>query len=153
MRDHHYKLHLDWIGNRGAGTADYRAYGREHRLSARGKGDISGSSDPAFRGDAGAWNPEELLVASISACHQLWYLHLAAEAGIIVTGYSDDPEGVMAMDADGGGHFTAVTLHPRVTLADEARRAEGDALHERAHDLCFIARSVNFPVTCEPILP
>ncbi|MEQ1688960.1 MAG: OsmC family protein [Sphingopyxis sp.] len=122
MNEHHYRLHLDWTGNRGAGTADYRAYGREHRLSARGKPDIAGSSDPAFRGDAGAWNPEELLVASISACHQLWYLHLAAEAGIIVTAYVDDPVGVMTEDADGGGHFTAVTLHPRVTLADAPRR-------------------------------
>lgn len=153
MRDHHYRLHLDWTGNRGEGTTDYRAYGRDHRLSAPGKGDIAGSSDPAFRGDADRWNPEELLVASISACHQLWYLHLAAETGIIVTAYADDPVGVMAMDADGGGQFTNVTLHPRVTLADEARRSEADALHERAHDLCFIARSLNFPVGIEPVEP
>lgn len=151
MREHHYRLHLDWTGNHGQGTADYRAYGREHRLSARGKPDISGSSDPAFRGDAGAWNPEELLVASISACHQLWYLHLAAEAGIIVTAYVDDPVGVMTEDADGGGHFTAVTLHPRVTLSDEERRYDADALHARAHEKCFVARSVNFPVGVEPI--
>ncbi|MEQ1725262.1 MAG: OsmC family protein [Sphingopyxis sp.] len=153
MRDHRYTLHLEWTGNRGAGTVDYRAYGRDHRLSAPGKPDIAGSSDPAFRGDAAAWNPEELLVASISACHQLWYLHLAAAAGVVVTAYADDPDGVMAEDAGGGGQFAQVTLHPRVTLADEARRGEADGLHDEAHRLCYIARSVNFPVHVEPAAP
>lgn len=153
MRDHHYTLHLEWTGNHGGGTTDYRAYGREHILSASGKPAIAGSSDPAFRGDAGAWNPEELLVASISACHQLWYLHLAAVAGINVTAYTDDPVGVMTEGADGGGQFVSVTLHPAVTISDEARRAEADALHDEAHRLCFIARSVNFPVSVESVEP
>lgn len=153
MRPHHFHTRIEWTGNHGDGTKDYRSYGRDHLISAPGKADIAGSSAPAFRGDAGAWNPEELLVAAIAACHQLWFLHFAADAGIIVTAYSDDAVGVMEMADDGGGQFTAVTLHPCVTLTDEARRAELDTLHERAHALCFIARSVNFPVHCEPITP
>ncbi len=148
---HRYALRLDWTGNLGTGTSNYRAYARDHVLSAPGKPDIAGSSDPNFRGDAARWNPEELLVASLSACHQLWYLHLCSTHGIVVTGYTDDAEGEMAEQADGGGEFTSVTLHPRVTISagdpDKARE-----LHHEAHRLCFIARSVNFPVGCEPTI-
>lgn len=153
MRTHRYTLNLDWTGNRGSGTSGYRDYDRSHSLTSDGKPPLDGSSDPAFRGDAARWNPEELLVASISSCHMLWYLHLASEAGIIVTGYADAPDGVMEESADGGGQFAHVTLRPRVALADEGRRADADALHARAHALCFIARSVNFPVQCEPVTP
>ena len=150
-RTHRYTLALDWTGNRGSGTSSYRAYDRSHQLTAPGKPVISGSSDPAFRGDAAAWNPEELLLASLSACHQLWFLHLASEAGLIVTAYHDDPTGEMAESADGGGQFTRVTLRPRVTVDGGVDSATLAALHHRAHDLCFIARSVNFPVLCEPV--
>lgn len=153
MRTHRYTLDLVWTGNRGTGTSGYRDYDRAHRLTAGDKPPLDGSSDPAFRGDAARWNPEELLVAAISSCHMLWYLHLASEAGVIVTGYADAPDGVMGESADGGGQFSAVILRPAVTLADEAQRAQADALHARAHALCFIARSVNFPVSCEPALP
>ena len=152
MREHHYTVSLRWTGNTSAGTETYRAYKRDHRIEAEGKPPIAGSSDPHFRGDASRWNPEELLVAALSGCHQLAYLHLCADAGVVVTAYEDRAEGVMAEAADGGGEFTRVTLHPRVTL-----RAGGDAqlareLHHRAHALCFIARSVNFPVRCEPVI-
>ncbi len=149
-REHRFLLRLDWEGNRGSGTSAYAAYGREHRLAAPGKPDIAGSSDPAFRGDAARWNPEELLVASVAACHQLWYLHLAAEAGIAVLAYHDAPEGTMVEDAKGSGRFTRVVLRPTVTIraGDDAARAQ--ALHERAHEMCFIANSVNFEVGCEP---
>ena len=151
-REHRYPLRLDWDGNRGSGTSGYSAYGREHRLSAPGKTAIAGSSDPAFRGDAGRWNPEELLVASLAACHQLWYLHLAAEAGIAVLAYHDEPEGTMVEHPAHGGRFSRVVLRPTVTIraGDDAARAI--ALHERAHHLCFIANSVNFEVACEPVV-
>lgn len=150
-RTHRYTLTLDWTGNRGTGTSGYRDYDRAHVLAAPGKSAISGSSDPAFRGDAAAWNPEELLLASVSACHQLWFLHLAAEAGVVVTAYHDEPEGEMAEAVDGGGAFTQVVLRPKVTVDGGADAAVLDALHHRAHALCFIARSVNFPVLCEPV--
>lgn len=149
MAPHHYAVHVRWTGNLGAGTSDYRAYGRAHEISGEGKAAvIAGSSDPVFRGEAARYNPEELLVAALSACHMLAYLHLAAEAGIVVTGYEDDAEGTMQMEKSGAGRFVSVTLRPSVQLRDPARAGEALALHETAHDKCFIAQSVNFPVHC-----
>ena len=152
-KTHLYRLTLDWTGNHGSGTSAYRAYSRNHSLSAPGKPPIPGSSDPAFLGDPTRWNPEELLVASLSACHQLWYLHLASTVGLIVTAYRDEAEGVMIEQPDGAGQFDSVTLHPHVTLAahhDAAAIAQAHKLHDSAHAMCFVARSMAFPVRCEP---
>jgi organic hydroperoxide reductase OsmC/OhrA len=149
---HDYAVRVVWTGNRGDGTAHYRGYDRAHEISAPGKPVVAGSSDPAFRGDRSRYNPEELLVASLSACHMLWFLHLAAEAGIVVESYADDASGRMEERPDGGGHFVEVVLRPVVTARAGAAPARARALHERAHDLCFIASSVRFPVRCEPEL-
>ncbi len=143
---HVYRGTVTWTGNAGEGTRTYRGYGRDHEVSMPGKPVIAASADPAFRGDATRWNPEELLVSALAQCHLLWYLHLATEAGIVVTGYVDRAEGTMDEHPDRSGEFTAVTLRPEVTITDAARAGEAEALHHRAHDLCFIARSVNFPV-------
>jgi organic hydroperoxide reductase OsmC/OhrA len=148
-KKHTYETDLTWTGNRGTGTSAYQAYGRTHEIIAPGKPTLPGSSDPAFRGDRTRYNPEELLVAALSACHMLAYLHLCADAGVIVTGYLDHASGVMAETEDGGGHFVEVVLHPVVTVADERHRDRAMSLHEEAHHLCFIASSVNFPVRCE----
>jgi organic hydroperoxide reductase OsmC/OhrA len=148
-RTHHYELVLEWTGNDGTGTSSYRAYRRDHELTAPGKAPIAGSSDPHFRGDGARWNPEELLVASLAACHQLWYLHLCADAGVTVTAYEDRAEGFMEESADGGGQFTRVVLHPHVTIAAGSGRERALELHAQAHALCFIARSVKFPVEHE----
>ena len=147
-KTHAYQITTTWTGNTGTGTKNYRGYERAHEFSAAGKPVIVGSSDPNFRGDATRYNPEELLVASLSACHMLWYLHLCSENNIVVTAYVDDARGAMAETENGGGHFTEVTLRPVVTIAS------GDSelaalLHERAHELCFIANSMNFPVRCD----
>lgn len=150
---HSYRVEVRWTGNRGVGTADYRAYGRTHEVRASGRPPIPGSSDPAFRGEADRWNPEQLLVAALSQCHLLWYLHLAAEAGVVVTGYADDATGTMVTDGSGGGRFTEVVLRPRVEVADPAMVDAAAGLHERAHTLCFIASSVAFPVRHEPPAP
>lgn len=152
--EHHYKLTVEWTGNTGAGTAGYRAYERRHEItsSAGAKPVIPGSSDPAFRGDRDRWNPEELLVASLSACHQLWYLHLCADAGIVVTAYVDRAEGIMAEEPDGSGRFTSVVLHPVVTVLPESDVERARALHDEAHALCYIARSVSFPVQHEAVV-
>ncbi len=143
---------MEWTGNTGAGTAGYEAYSRSHeiRTENESKRAIDGSSDPDFRGDAARWNPEELLVASLSACHKLWYLHLCADAGIVVTSYVDHAEGVMRVGGDGAGRFEQVTLRPRVTLAAGSDAEKARMLHASAHRKCFIANSVNFPVTSEP---
>ena len=150
-KEHRYAVSMKWTGNLGRGTADYRAYSRNHEVGARGKAaPIAGSSDPAFRGDGSRYNPEELLVASLSTCHMLWVLHLCAEAGIVITDYSDEAEGVMRENQDGSGEFIRVTLRPRVTITDAGRLGDLHEIHERAHHLCFIARSVSFPVEHEP---
>lgn len=148
-KHHRYNTRTEWTGNLGAGTADYRAYSRDHVLSAAGRPDVQGSSDPAFRGDAARWNPEDLLVASLSSCHMLWYLHLCTQAKITVLAYRDDATATMVEDEGGGGRFTAALLKPVVTIAAGGDMARAEALHEDAHRLCFIANSVNFPVTIE----
>ena len=150
-KEHQFTVTTTWTGNRGTGTSSYRAYARDHEINADGKlARIPGSSTASFRGDAQRYNPEELLIASLSACHMLWFLHLCAEAGIVVSEYRDDAGGTMELNADGSGQFSQVVLRPAVRLADSARAPETPALHERAHHFCFIARSVNFPVQCEP---
>ena len=149
-KQHLYSVNVRWTGNLGNGTADYRAYKRDHEISAQGKPPVLASSDPAFRGDGSRYNPEDLLVASLSACHMLWYLHLCADAGIVVTRYQDEAKGTMVETEDGGGHFTQVTLQPAVTVAAGADARVALQLHEKAHHHCFIASSVNFPVLCEP---
>lgn len=148
---HHYAVHIQWTGNRGTGTSTYRAYGRDHVLASPGKHQISGSADRAFHGDVDRWNPEELLLAAISQCHMLSYLHVAVKHGVVVVGYSDDAIGTMAQTADGGGHFTAATLRPRVIIADPDQAELAHSLHAEAAAACFIAASVNFPIGHEPV--
>jgi len=151
-RKHSYHLTVTWTGNTGAGTSTYKSYERSYDVTSEGKPVIKGSSDAAFRGDRTRWNPEEFLLAALSACHQLAYLHLCAEAGIVVLEYIDDADGEMQQTPDGGGHFTHVTLRPRVTVTAESDKAKATALHASAHEKCFIANSVNFPVSCEPVV-
>lgn len=146
---HTYRIVTTWTGNTGQGTAGYRTYKRDHEICADGKtAPVFGSSDPGFRGDPARYNPEELFVSTLSSCHMLWMLHLCADAGIIVTAYSDQACGVMQENPDGSGRFTEVRLHPVMTITDPRRIAEAEALHARAHEMCFIANSVNFPVRC-----
>ena len=149
---HRYTTRLEWTGNRGEGTSGYRAYDRAHEITVAGKPTIAASSDPHFRGDPTRYNPEELLVASLSSCHMLWFLHLCADAGVRVVRYTDAASGTMQTTADGGGRFTEVVLHPEVHTLGAVDSRRIDELHERAHALCFIAQSVNFPVRCEGTL-
>ncbi len=143
---HCYQVRVEWTGNSGTGTSSYRAYKRDHEIGGEGKAQtIFGSSDPAFRGDASRYNPEELLVASLSACHMLWYLHLCADAGIVVTAYRDEAGGEMRDEV-----FQRVILRPEVAITDPARIEQALALHSEAHARCFIAKSVRFPVSHEP---
>lgn len=151
MKTHHYSLTIEWTGNRGSGTSGYSHYDRDHLIRATNKPELAASSDPAFRGDATRYNPEELLIASLSSCHMLWYLHLCSEAGVVVTSYTDDPLGTMMETADGGGEFTEVILRPRVTVQDSSMIHRATELHRNARSMCFIARSVNFPVRHQPV--
>ncbi|MGW0436229.1 OsmC family protein [Micromonospora sp. NPDC003197] len=150
-RTHSYELTVDWTGAGDTGTINYRAYGREHEVTAPGLPPIPGTADPTFRGDPSRWNPEQLLVASLSQCHLLSYLSLCARSGVVVTAYVDNPIGTMTEIGDGGS-FTEVVLRPKVTVASVDQVEKATALHETAHEVCFIANSVNFPVRNEPIV-
>lgn len=150
-RAHEYATVVEWTGSNSVGTTSYTAYERRHEIAdpAGRKPNIPGSSDPVFRGDASRWNPEDLLVASLSACHKLSYLHLCAVHGVVVTEYVDRATGVMEEDGRGGGRFTSVVLRPRVTITAESDPHRAEALHAEAHARCFIASSVNFDVRHE----
>lgn len=149
---HQYQSLVRWTGNTGSGTTGYPSYERSYTISINGKPDIPGSSDPAFRGNPSKHNPEDLLLSSLAACHLLWYLHLCSEAGVIVTEYTDNATGIMAETADGGGRFIEVILHPAVTVQNASMIEKAGTLHQRAHELCFIANSVNFPVRHQPTI-
>jgi len=152
-RIHRYRISSRWTGNLGAGTAEYTSYSRNHDLGGADKlALIPGSSDPQFRGDPRRYNPEELLLGALSACHMLWVLHLCADAGIVVTEYFDDAAGEMIEHADGSGEFQRVVLRPRMTIGDARRIADAVATHHRAHQVCALARSMNFPVEHEPVV-
>lgn len=150
MKEHAYELLIEWTGNRGTGTSAYRAYGRDHVVRADGKPEIAGSSDRVFFGDPDRWNPEELLIAALAQCHMLSFLHVACDAGVVVVEYFDRASGTLSLQADGAGQVTEVTLRPQVTV-EAGHGQDMDALHHRASELCFIARSVNFPVRHEPV--
>jgi organic hydroperoxide reductase OsmC/OhrA len=149
MKKHHYSLTINWTGNKVEGTNGYKSYDRSHEIVVDGKEIIKGSSDPAFLGDKTKHNPEDLLLASISSCHMLWYLHLCSDAGIVVTNYTDNAKGIMEETADGGGKFTSVTLYPIITLKNIAQQEQANVLHTKANELCFIANSLNFKVRHE----
>lgn len=148
-KEHVYKTNIEWTGNRGEGTCHYKGYDRSHRISVANKPVIESSSDPAFMGDASKYNPEELLLAALSSCHMLWFLHLCSDHGIVVTEYTDGAAGFM-VETSSGGHFTEVILHPVVKITDKTNIKKTNALHDEANKKCFIANSCNFTVRHEP---
>jgi organic hydroperoxide reductase OsmC/OhrA len=149
-REHNYSAKIVWTGNRGKGTISATDYERSHDIFIENKVKISGSSDAPFRGDITKHNPEDLFLSSLSVCHMLWYLHLCADAGIIVTHYIDNPKGKMQELETGGGYFSEVILYPNVTISDSSKIELANRLHDKAHQKCFIANSCNFPVLHQP---
>jgi organic hydroperoxide reductase OsmC/OhrA len=152
MGKHSYQTFLKWTGNKGRGTENYCAYNRAYEIEVQNKPVIKGSSDPAFRGDKTKYNPEELFVASTSSCHMLWYLHLCAEASVIVVDYCDRSVGKMQENDDGSGQFTEIILQPEVIITTNSSLERAEQLHQEAHKFCFIANSVNFPIACNPAM-
>lgn len=147
---HHYSLTIKWTGNKGTGTSNYKDYSRSHSVTTENKPELLCSSDAVFNGDKTKYTPEDLLVASLSGCHMLWYLHLCSEVGVVVTDYTDNAKGTMLVTQDGGGHFTEVTLYPEVTITNISMEQKANELHSKANKLCFIANSCNFPIHHEP---
>ncbi len=149
INQHHYTANIQWTGNTGEGTTHYRSYSRNHTIQCDGKSIIEASSDPAFLGNPAMYNPEDLLLASLSSCHMLWYLHLCADNGVVVTAYNDNAIGTME-ENENGGRFTEVVLFPKVKVANAAMIEKAIGLHSQAHKKCFIANSCNFPVKHQP---
>ncbi len=152
LREHRYALTATWTGNRGTGTSGYRDYARDVTIKVPGKPELLASSDKPFRGDPARWNPEDLLLAALSECHLLSYLHACVTTGVVVVSYRDAASGLMREDGRGGGAFAEVVLRPEVTVADATMRDAALAAHEQANEWCFIANSVNFPVRHEPTI-
>lgn len=150
VKQHNYSLNIKWTGNKGEGTTRYDAYDRSYIISGENKVEILGSADAPFRGDITKYNPEDLLLASLSSCHMLWYFHLCADAGIIVTDYIDNPTGILVQNETGSGSFSEVTLNPIVTVSESSMTDKANQLHEKANQFCFIANSVNFKVKHNP---
>ncbi len=151
LGEHHYSLTVRWTGNLGDGTSSYRGYSRDHDIRIPGLPVLPGSADPTFHGDRDRYNPEQLLLAALAQCHMLSFLHVAVKHGVVVTAYQDDATGVMHLNRDGSGQFESVTLNPGVTVADAAHVELAEQLHREANAVCFIARSVNFPVLHSPV--
>ncbi|MDJ0456756.1 OsmC family protein [Arthrobacter sp. NQ7] len=151
LSEHRYALTVQWTGNRGDGTSSYRSYSRDHDVLIPGLPPLKGSADPAFHGDRERYNPEQLLLAALAQCHMLSYLHVAVKHGVVVTDYRDEATGMMRLNRDGSGQFERVVLNPRVTVADSGQADLAASLHHEANQVCFIARSVNFPVEHRPV--
>ena len=151
LGEHHYSLTVQWTGNLGDGTSSYRGYSRDHDVRIPGLPVLPGSADPTFHGDRDRYNPEQLLLAALAQCHMLSFLHVAVRHGVVVTDYQDDATGLMRLNRDGSGQFESVTLHPRVTVVDAVHVDLAEQLHREANAVCFIARSVNFPVHHSPV--
>jgi organic hydroperoxide reductase OsmC/OhrA len=150
-KNHLYRTSLHWSAEGGEGTKTYKSFARTHRITAKTK---SGEDKPAIVATSAFhsldhYNPDEMLLASLSSCHMLWYLHLCADNSVVVVDYRDEAELVLRLDAKGEGKVERAMLRPRVRISsgdpDVAR-----ALHKDAHAKCFVANSVKFPVECEP---
>ncbi len=150
-RRHDFSPRIAWTGDRGEGTRSYRSYDRTWRIETPGKAPVECSNDPMLGGDPSLHNPEDMLIASLSACHMLWYLHLASDAGIVVRGYTDEPVGEGESAPDGSGRFIGAVLRPRIEVEMGSDLERAEAIHHEIHKVCFIARSVNFPVRYEPV--
>lgn len=148
--EHTYNSHIEWTGNTGQGTMHYRAYTRDWQVAVPGKPPIPCSNDPLLGGNPALMNPEDLLLSALSACHMLWYLHYASESAIVVTAYEDTPEALGEVGTSGAGRFVSACLRPVVTVMPGADMVRARAIHDDIHKVCFIARSVAFPVTVEP---
>ena len=151
LGEHHYSLTVQWTGNLGDGTSSYRGYSRDHDVRIPGLPVLLGSADPTFHGDRSRYNPEQLLLAALAQCHLLSFLHVAVRHGVVVTDYRDEATGLMRLNRDGSGQFESVTLHPRVVVDDPAHVELAEQMHREANQICFIARSVNFPVLHDPV--
>src|SRR5680860_79571 len=149
-KQHTYTSKIIWTGNSGTGNSTYHGYERTWDLAIDGKMPVSCSNDPLLGGDKSKYNPEDLLLSALSSCHMLWYLHLCIDAGVVVLSYEDQPQATGELESGGKGRFLSATLKPKIVISDGSNLEKARLIHGDVDQYCFIARSVNFPVTCEP---
>lgn len=150
-KEHRYNLTAIWRGNKGTGTSGLRDYDRSHTVSILNKPQLHLTTDNPAVGDKTKLNPEDLLVTAVSSCHMLSYLYVCALEGVIVTDYVDNATGLMLEHASGGGQFKEVVLNPVIKVAKTTMIKKAIELHHKAHEICYIANSVNFEVKCNPV--
>lgn len=150
VKEHHYQLTTEWQDTSGKGTNNVKTYDRSHTVWIDGKPNLNLTTDNAAVGDKNKLNPEDLLVAAVSSCHMLSYLYVCALEGIVITSYVDNANGLMIEEESGGGKFKHIVLNPVCKVADESMIQKAIELHHRAHEICYIANSVNFEVICNP---
>jgi organic hydroperoxide reductase OsmC/OhrA len=148
--EHKYQVTTTWTDKNRNGTTDIAAYSRSHTATIENKPPLQLTTDNAKFGDKSILNPEDLLLTALSSCHMLSYLYLCAQAGIVVVGYTDNATGLMIENSRGGGSFTEVVLRPEVIIAADSNVLQANAMHHKAHEICYIANSVNFDVKIEP---
>jgi organic hydroperoxide reductase OsmC/OhrA len=150
-----YEATIEWHINEGE-SFETRKYSRAHRWKFDGGADVPASASPAVVGtvysDPAGIDPEEALVAALASCHMLFFLDLASRSGIDVTSYVDHAVGQVGKRDDGKVAMLSATMRPKITFVGTADPAALEALHHKAHQLCYIANSVNFPVTVEPAI-
>jgi organic hydroperoxide reductase OsmC/OhrA len=149
---HNFNINLEWTGNQGEGTLTYRGYTRDHIIFVDGKPDLHASADPAFRGNPQRYNPEEMLVAAVSSCHMLWYLHLCTINKVVVIDYTDKATGKMFESNGGSGKFEEIILYPSIIVSEKPMIPKAIELHHDANKMCFISNSLNFPVKHYPMV-
>jgi organic hydroperoxide reductase OsmC/OhrA len=151
----HYSATVRW--SRGEQRFTDQRYSRRHEWCFDGGITVPGSSSPHVvaepYSDPKAVDPEEAFVASLSSCHMLWFLSIAAGRGFLVDSYLDNATGETSADAQGRQSISRVVLRPHAIFSGAKTPSvrDIDAMHEKAHDECFIARSVRSVVDCEPV--
>jgi organic hydroperoxide reductase OsmC/OhrA len=142
-----FNVGLTWLSQNKNFT--YNEYSREYTIHAEGKPELIGTAAPEYKGSHEHYNPEDMLIASLSACHMLSYLALAANSKIQVLSYQDQAEGSLIKDGM-SMKFNEVILKPHVVISQDSDQEKALSLHDKAHHICFIANSVNFSVLIQP---
>ena len=144
--DHLFKVALNWMKKDNISSSLSRIYTKSHHISIEGKPDLEVSAAKAFKGDPNLYNPEDLLLSSLTSCHMMSYLYCCAQHKIEVISYQDHSEATLQVNPDGSGKIVKVDLFPDIIISDSSQIELAISLHKKANELCFIANSCNFPV-------
>ena len=148
--NHLFKVALNWIKKEPQTDSSTRIYTKSHHISIEGKPDLEVSAAKAFKGDPNLYNPEDLLLSSLTSCHMMSYLYCCMQYKIEVISYQDHSEATLQVNPDGSGKIVKVDLFPEIIISNSSQIELALSLHKKANELCFIANSCNFPVYHHP---